>query len=96
MRTVSPKKQGKLPAVDLYYGSPNRAKLITISLKQVTAPVTARSLSVVLVVKVFKPVTCTVYVSSAPAFYRECAVALGQKKCVCKWLFYGAETGFLL
>lgn len=76
IRIVSPKKQGKLPAVDLSYGNSSRTKLITISLKQVTPPVTACSLSVVLVVKVFKPVTYTVYVSSALAFYHECAVAL--------------------
>lgn len=76
MSTINPKKQGKLPAVGLYYGNPNRTKLMTITLKQVTTRVTTCSLSVVLVVKVFKPVTYTVYVSSALAFYHECAVAL--------------------
>lgn len=53
MRTIKPKKQSKLPSVDIYYGTQNRTKLITISLKQVTAPFTACPYSVVLVVKVF-------------------------------------------
>lgn len=34
MRTIKPKKQSKLPSVDMYYGTQNRTKLITISLKQ--------------------------------------------------------------
>lgn len=51
MRLVKPKKQNKLPAVDIYYGSPTRTKLITITLKQVIAPpVTACLYSLVLVV----------------------------------------------
>lgn len=53
MRIVKPKKQSKLPSVDIYYGIQNRTKLITIFLKQVTAPFTACPYSVVLVVKVF-------------------------------------------
>lgn len=35
MRTIPAKKQGKMPAVDINYGSPRRPKNITIHLKQV-------------------------------------------------------------
>uniref|UniRef100_A0A671UTF6 Myosin XVB n=1 Tax=Sparus aurata TaxID=8175 RepID=A0A671UTF6_SPAAU len=48
MRTVRPKKQGKVPTVDISYGNPARLKKITIHLKEVT---TICSLCVVLTVK---------------------------------------------
>lgn len=44
MRTVGPKKQGKVPAVDISYGNPARPKKITIHLKEVTTVATIRSL----------------------------------------------------
>ena len=40
MRTVGPKKQGKVPAVDISYGNPARPKKITIHLKEVTTVAT--------------------------------------------------------
>lgn len=36
MRTVRPKKQSKVPTVDISYGNPARLKNITIHLKEVT------------------------------------------------------------
>lgn len=65
MRTLKPKKQGKPPSVDIYYGNPTKTKLITISLNQVTAPVTASLYSVV--VLVVKVSTCTPF-SERPFF----------------------------
>lgn len=40
MRTIPARKQGKAPAVDIYYGYSARSKKVTIHLNQVTAAVT--------------------------------------------------------
>lgn len=55
MRTVSPKKQGKMPAVDIFYGTPGRPKKVTIHLNQVT---TTSSHCVELMEKFLQPGSC--------------------------------------
>lgn len=39
MRTIRPKRQGKMPAVEINYGNPGHPKTITFHLKQVTTVV---------------------------------------------------------
>lgn len=58
MRTVHSKKQGKVPAVDIYYGNSGRPKKVTIHLKQVKAAVTTCLDSVALIGKFIQPRIC--------------------------------------
>lgn len=75
MRTMKPKKTGKPPSVDIYYGHPSRTKLITISLKQVTAPFTACQDSVVLEVKVLEKKVFHLYPCTASSeFFKSTSV----------------------